>query len=387
MKTLQALRAKFEDNFGMPPRLFRAPGRVNLIGEHTDYNDGFVLPAAIDFSTTVAAAARGDRKLVVCSLDFNEQFEFDLDNLPSQRAGKWFDYVVGVAWALGKRAALRGANLMIRGEVPIGAGLSSSAAIEVSTALALIAVSGDKEAKKISRAEIAKLCRRAENEFVGAQVGIMDQFVSCAAERSHALLLDCRSLEYQLVPIPPGLRLVICNTMVKHDLATGSYNQRRAECEEGVKVFATHDSRITALRDVTPEVFKKHAREMTDTVRKRCEHVIRENARVLAAVECLRQADLAGLGKLMSESHASLRDLYEVSCAELDAMVESARDLLGCIGSRMTGGGFGGCTINLVQSEHAQNFVSAVAERYERATGIKPEIHLCTAEDGATELL
>jgi len=386
MKTPQELRARFEHRFGRPARLFRAPGRVNLIGEHTDYNEGFVLPAAIDFSTTVAAATRDDCKFVIYSENFDEQVEFDLDCLPSRRAGKWFDYIVSVAWVLRQRTALRGANLLIRGDVPIGAGLSSSAAVEVSTALALIALSADEQAQKIPRPEIAKLCRRAENEFVGAQVGIMDQFVSCTAERDHALLLDCRSLGYKLVPIPPSLRLVICNTMVKHDLASGSYNQRRAECEEGVRIFAAHDPKIRALRDVTEEAFHRYSGELTENVRKRCEHVIRENARVLAAVKCLREADFARLGKLMSESHASLRDLYEVSCDELDAMVESACDLPGCIGARMTGGGFGGCTINLVEADHAQNFVGSVAERYDRATGIKPQIYLCTAEDGAKEL-
>jgi len=373
----------FESLFGQHPRIFRAPGRVNLIGEHTDYNDGFVMPIAVGFSTYVAIATRPDRKLRIHSQEFPDHFEVDLDNLPEKRPGLWCDYMLGVASILQQAGcALEGANLLVHGEVPIGAGLSSSAAIEVATAFALLS-SGS---IRIPLPELAKLCRRAENEFIGARVGIMDQFVSCMGKAGHALLLDCRSLEYSFAPIPPSISLVVCNTMVKHDLATGAYNQRRAECEEGVRFFAHWNPAIRALRDVSIEMLEKYARDLPSAVLKRCSHVIRENQRTLDAAEALRVGDLKRLGELMRESHQSLRDLYEVSCRELDIMVDAAQDLLGFIGGRMTGGGFGGCTVNLVREENAADFASQVAQRYRKATGITPQTYLCTAVDGAGEI-
>ena len=272
-----------------------------------------------------------------------------------------------------------GANLLVHGEVPIGAGLSSSAAIEVATALALLSVS---EAK-LSLPEIAKLCQRAENEFVGARVGIMDQFVSCLGKAGHALLLDCRSLQFELVPLPEQVKLVICNTMVKHELSGGEYNRRREECEEGVKILSKSFPGIKALRDVTPQQLSSSAKAMPPVIYKRCLHVVEEIQRVLQAVECLRSDDLDEMGRLMSESHRSLRDLYEVSCSELDAMVEAAAGLPGYYGGRMTGGGFGGCTINLVASEQAEAFREAIADRYRERTGISPEIYVCSSADGA----
>ena len=233
--TASELAGRFEHIYGSVPRIFRAPGRVNLIGEHTDYNDGYVMPAAIGFFTQVAIAPRSDRKLVVRSEEFERDFEFDLDHLPQSRVGAWCDYVLGVASVLQQEGhALRGANLLVRGEVPIGAGLSSSAAVEVASALALLSLNG----AAMALPEVAKLCQRSENNFVGARVGIMDQFVSCMGKAGHAFFLDCRSLEFKLVPMPPDIRLVVCNTMVKHALASGSYNQRREECEEGVKILA-----------------------------------------------------------------------------------------------------------------------------------------------------
>jgi len=373
----------FERLFGDHPRIFRAPGRVNLIGEHTDYNDGFVMPAAVAFSAYVAIAARPDRKLVIRSEEFPGDFEFDLDHLPEQRTGAWCDYVLGVASVLQKSGhKFHGANLLVHGEVPIGAGLSSSAALEVASALALISLG----AKQLPLPEIAQLCRQAENSFIGARVGIMDQFVSCMGKAGHALLLDCRSLDFQFVPIPEGIRLVVCNTMVRHDLATGAYNTRREECEEGVRYFAKWDPAVRALRDVSVEVLDQHVQDLPVTIGKRCAHVVRENQRTLDAARALTTGDLARVGKLMRQSHDSLRDLYQVSSSELDIMVEAAQDLPGFCGGRMTGGGFGGCTVNLVLEENAEDFARRISERYLQKTGITAQVYLCTAEDGAAEL-
>ena len=373
----------FEKRFGGHPRIFRAPGRVNLIGEHTDYNDGYVMPAAVGFSTYVGIAPRSDRKLVIHSEEFPGNFEFDLDALPEKRLGAWCDYVVGVASAFRQQGhKLAGANLLVHGEIPIGAGLSSSAALEVSSALALLSLG----AQQLPLSEVAKLCRQAENTFVGARVGIMDQFVSCMGKAGHAFFLDCRSLEFKFVPIPAGLQFVVCNTMVKHDLATGAYNTRREECEEGVRAFAKWGPTIRALRDVSLDVLDAHAKDVPPTIWKRCSHVVHENQRTLDAAQALTDGDLVRVGKLMRESHNSLRDLYEVSCRELDVMVEAAEGLPGFCGGRMTGGGFGGCTVNLVREENAEDFARIITERYRQATGINPQVYLCSAEDGAEEL-
>src|SRR5437879_523064 len=318
------LAQRFENVFATSPKIYRAPGRVNLIGEHTDYNDGFVMPAAIGFSTQVAIAPRPDRKLAIRSEEFAGDFVFDLQHLPQQRVGAWCDYVLGVAAILQQTGhKLKGASLLVRGEVPIGAGLSSSAAVEVASALAFINLNGT----QMPLPEVAKLCQRAENEFVGARVGIMDQFVSCMAKAGHAFFLDCRSLEFKFVPIPPNIRLVICNTMVKRDLATGSYNTRREECEQGVKIFAKWDPNVRALRDVSLESLEKHAKDLPTTIWKRCAHVVHENQRVLNAVEYLADGNLTRFGELMRQSHCSLRDLYEVSCRELALMVEASEGL------------------------------------------------------------
>jgi galactokinase len=380
---LREFGQRFEARFGDRPRIFRAPGRVNLIGEHTDYNDGFVMPAAVGFSTHVGISPRSDGKLLVHSDEFPGNFEFEVHRLPGRPTGEWCDYILGVGLVLHQRGRLTsGANLFVHGEVPIGAGLSSSAAIEVASALALLSLGND----QLPLSEIAQLCRRAENEFVGARVGIMDQFVSCLGEAEHAVLLDCRSLEFQYLPIPPHIRLVVCNTMVKHNLAAGAYNQRRAECEEGVRDFASWNPAVRALRDVSVQLLEKHAKDLPPIIAKRCMHVVHENQRTLEAARSLSAGDLACVGKLMRDSHASLRDLYEVSCRELDVMVEAAADLPGFIGGRMTGGGFGGCTINLVREENAEEFAARIGERYRNATGIVPQTYLCSAGDGAREV-
>ena len=364
-------------------RTFRAPGRVNLIGEHTDYNDGFVMPAALDFSTWVRVSPLEQRSLQIFSENFNDEVEVDLDNLNLVALSHWSDYPVGVAVEM-QRAGhrLRGARLQIRGEVPIGSGLSSSAAIEVGTACALAANSG----LKIDNRELALLCQRAENEFVGARVGIMDQFISLFGQAQKALLLDCRSLEFKLLPLPDNVRLIICNTMVKHELASSAYNERRAQCEEGVRHLARFFANVRALRDVTLEQLEQHRSGLSEVVYRRCRHVITENARVLAAGDALEQHDLPYFGTLMGESHLSLRDDYEVSSDELDLMVKLAQKVDGVYGSRMTGGGFGGSTVNLVKEEMADEFRTRVAAGYEQVTKLKPEIYICIAANGAEEV-
>jgi galactokinase len=370
----------FQDWAGVRPGVFSAPGRVNLIGEHTDYNDGFVMPSAIGFSTRVAAAGQDDRRLVIRSGQFPRECVFDLDHLPPHGEGNWCDYVVGVAAMLRQCGhVLRGAKLWVEGEVPVGSGLSSSAAIEVAAALALMSLNGI----VLPMAEVARLCQRCENEFIGARVGIMDQFVSCLGKAGHALLLDCRSLDFELVPIPDRVRMVVCNTMVKHAHAGGEYNRRREECEAGARILAKWYPKIRALRDVSEEQLMKHAPEFPEKILRRCRHVVEENARVLEGGKRLRAGDLSGFGELMRESHRSLRDLYEVSCKELDLMVEAAEGLPGYYGGRMTGGGFGGCTLNLVVANDAQEFAGLISKRYQAATGIDPEVYICAAADGA----
>jgi len=385
MTAASTIAERFSAKFGTPPRVFRAPGRVNLIGEHTDYNDGFVMPAAIGFYCWVAIAPRDDRKLVIYSEEFRDQIAFNLDSDSSPRipSRTWRDYPVGVALQLEQSGfRLPGANLIIHGEVPMGAGLSSSASIEVGTALALATVSGH----AISRIELARICQQAESDFVGMKCGIMDQFISLHGRQNHALMLDCRSLDFALVSVPESVRLVICNTGLKHQLASGEYNRRRADCEEAVAALKKVMPLIHALRDVSNEQLEQHGSLLSPVAYKRALHVVRENERVLQGAAALRSGDLNAFGQSMAASHASLRDLYEVSCRELDLMVEIANQQPGCYGARMTGGGFGGATINLVDAQHAENFSANVAAAYRKATSISPEIYTCTPVDGAAEI-
>jgi galactokinase len=379
-----AIEDKFARLFGASPRIYQAPGRVNLIGEHTDYNDGFVMPAAVGFSTWAAAAPRRDRQLFVQSENFHEQAEFSLDQLPDRPSHHWSDYVIGVAEMLEESGfRLPGANLLLEGNVPQGAGLSSSASLEVAVCFALLGLLD----VKMEPANIARLCQRAENEFVGARCGIMDQFISVHGKRDHALRLDCRSLEYALLPLPRDARLVISNTMVRHSVAHSEYNQRRAECEAGVKAIAKHLPSVKTLRDIKYPEFLAVSDELPEVILRRCRHVISENERVLQAGRALESGDLEQFGALMRKSHESLRDDFQVSCPELDLMVELGSQIPGVYGARMTGGGFGGCTVNLVREDSVEAFVPKVAAAYEKATGQKPEIYVCLAADGAHELV
>jgi galactokinase len=378
----------FSSRFPNFPRVFRAPGRVNLIGEHTDYNDGFVLPAAIDLYTWTAIGPRDDHKLYVFSENLNEAAEIDLSIAAPQPREVWSDYVHGVALMLQQAGiAISGADIVIHSNVPTGAGLSSSAALEVSVASALLASSGTKLPLK----EVARLCQRAENEFVGARVGIMDQFASCFGSSNHAILLDCRSLDYQLLALPHGVTMVICNTMVKHGHSGGEYNDRRAQCEEGVRLLKQYYPGIMALRDVTLAQLEAHRKEVRrqripELIYRRCHHVVSENERVLRTVDAMRKGDLAAVGVCMAESHDSMKNDYEISCSELDIMVELAQRLPGLIGARMTGGGFGGCTINLVHDASVQQFRERIRSEYHEATGIDAEVYVSTAGAGVMEV-
>jgi galactokinase len=377
------LHEEFVRLYGTEGRFVQAPGRVNLIGEHTDYNDGFVLPVAIPMRTVVGIAPRSDEQLVLFSGNYEEKVEFNLQQLPQKPRHHWSDYVVGVAQKLSAHGIrLQGANVFIDGNVPQGAGLSSSASLEVASCQALLEISKS----ELAGAEIARLCQSAENDFVGARCGIMDQFVSVHGRKDHALLLDCRSLSYEHQPVPQEVHLVICNTMVRHSLAGGEYNERRHECETGAELLGKKIPGVKALRDVSLRDFEEYGGELPENVRKRCRHVVTENSRVLEAAAALADKDARRFGQLMKESHASLRDDFEVSCRELDVMVDLAVKVEGVYGARMTGGGFGGCTINLVRNDRVEEFSLKVAKGYEEATGQKPEIYVCTAADGVKDL-
>jgi galactokinase len=372
---------RFRARFGGDPHVYRAPGRVNLIGEHTDYNDGFAMPAAIEFYCWVAVSTREDRKLSIYSEEFSAAADADLDSASHQPSKTWSDYPVGVALQLEQAGfRLRGANLLIESEVPMGAGLSSSAAIEVATALAL----ADQSGWSPDRVRLAQLCQKAENEFVGARVGIMDQFVSLHGQEDHALMLDCRALTFESLLIPDSVKLVISNTMVKHELASSEYNRRRADCEEAVRRLAEVLKGIRALRDVSLEQLERHQDVLSEVIYKRALHIVTENARVLDSAEALRSGDIARFGMRMAESHRSLRDLYEVSCRELDLMVDLAYQQRGVFGARMTGGGFGGATINLVDARYAGEFKEKMAKAYQKETGLVPQIYICKPAEGAS---
>lgn len=382
MLNVTATKERHVERFGAEPSVFVAPGRVNLIGEHTDYSEGFVMPAAIDFATLAAISPRRDNRIVLYSENFGEQSVFDLGFLPHHPRHHWSDYPVGVLTVL-IAAGVRpgGFSLTLSGDVPLGSGLSSSASVEVATALAVLGLFPGAEG--FSPPEIARLCQRAENQFVGTQSGIMDQFVSCCGAAGHALLLDCRDLSYKLAPIPDSLSLVICNSMIKHSHAGGEYNTRRAEIEAGTDIIRLHRSEVRFLRDVTVTDLERWGDEMLPEVLKRCRHVVTENRRTVAAAQALEEHDLRTLGRLMAESHASYRDDFEASCVEADILVDLASREAACVGARLTGGGFGGCTVNLVESAEAEGFARRLLEGYLAATGIVAEVYHCHAAAGA----
>ncbi|HOG46754.1 MAG TPA: galactokinase [Anaerolineae bacterium] len=381
MDRVAAVRSAFAERFRRPAEhVARAPGRVNLIGEHTDYNEGFVLPMAIERDVLIACAARTDRDVVLHSLDFHETATFSLGKIERVTQHTWSNYVRGVARELqAAGVALRGIDAVLQGNVPIGAGLSSSAAFEVATALAFLATSQ----AEMDRVQVALLAQRAENRFVGMQCGIMDQFISALGQAGHALFIDTRDLSHRPVPLPAATRVVIGDTMTRRGLVSSAYNERRRQCEEAVRILQGVLPGVRALRDVTPEDLARYGDLLPPLVRKRAAHVVSEDARVLAAVRALEEGQAAEFGRLMDASHASLRDDYEVSSPQLDLMVELARQAPGCLGARMTGAGFGGATVSLVREGEVSAFVAQVAGAYEARTGLKPEITVTAAAAGA----
>ena len=366
--------------FQADPSIFVAPGRVNLIGEHTDYAEGFVMPAAINFATLAGISTRTDGKIAIYSENYAKQRTFDVAELPTAASNHWSDYPLGVVSILAEMGnTIPGFSLSLWGDVPLGSGLSSSASVEVATALAVMSLIGVTYPGPV----LARLCQRAENEFVGANCGIMDQFISANGAENNALLLDCRDLSFKLVPIPANVALVIANTMVKHAIAGGEYTSRRAEVEEAATVIGKHRPGVKFLRDATLNDLGKWGQEMSPNALKRARHVVSENTRTVQAAKALLNGDFKTLGALMAGAHWSYSHDFEASCAEADAMVALAQDLPGLIGARLTGGGFGGCTINLVELSSAPAFVEALAARYAAQIGIVPQIHICHASGGA----
>ncbi len=371
----QQVAQEFERRYGeMPRAVVRAPGRVNLIGEHTDYNDGFVLPMAIDRAVWIALRPRDDGMVMAHSLDFDQTATFSLDAIKKE-ATTWAEYLKGTAWALQQAGyALTGWDGVIAGDVPIGAGLSSSAAIEMAAARAFSVASDF----SWDAATMAKLGQRTENQWIGVNSGIMDQMISAAGKAGHALLIDCRSLDTQLVPLPANTLVVVLDTATRRGLVDSAYNERRAQCEAAARFF-----NVKALRDVTVEQFESQSSQLDEVTRRRARHVISENKRTLQAAEAMRQGDAKTLGRLMNASHDSLRDDFEVSSKELNVIVECALWQDGCYGARMTGAGFGGCAVALVSADAAETFVTSVAQCYREATGITPNLYVCRATNGA----
>ncbi len=358
-----------------PAFIVRAPGRVNLIGEHTDYNDGFVFPMAIDRATFIALRPREDRQVFVISLDMDDRREFALDALPSPTETKWIDYLVGVAWSLQARGYdLRGWEGVVGGDVPIGSGLSSSAALELAAARAFYEVS----AFEWDARSMALACQAAENAWLGVQCGIMDQMISAAGLRDRALLIDCRSLEMASAPLPPDTVVVILDTNTRRGLVDSAYNERRAQCEAAARHFG-----LKALRDVDSDLFARREGELRPVMRARARHVITENERTLRARAAMLAGDAATLGQLMIASHISLRDDFEVSSPALDAIVACANADAACHGARMTGAGFGGCAVALAQADGVESFVTRVGACYRDATGNEPILTVTGASRGA----
>jgi galactokinase len=360
-------------------RVVRAPGRVNLIGEHTDYNDGVVLPMAIDLEIAIAFVPNGDRRIRLERLDTGEIDGFDLDAIGPRR-GTWIDYVAGVAWFLAEAGLpLRGLRGVISSTLPIGAGLSSSAALELASGLAMLEADA-----QVDRLRLAQLSQRAENEYVGVNCGLMDQLAAALARSDGALLIDCRSLTWEAVPLPLGeVTVVAVDSGSPRRLETSEYNARRAECQAAVGALARADPSIRSLRDVSPDELSQLGSVLDPVVRRRAEHVVHENLRVAETVQALAAGDLAAVGRLFSESHGSLRDLYEVSSAELDALVEIAAGLPGVIGARMTGAGFGGCTVNLVRRDALSEFAQTIEREYPRRSGLQPRVLPVEPSEGA----
>ncbi len=384
------LRQTFEKSFNRPPKVvIRAPGRVNILGEHVDYNDGLVLPAAIDRQVLIAAAPTGDRCVTLHAIDLRQQVSFRLDELPGKisRSGEplpgWATYPAGVAWSLsGAGLKVGGLQAAFTSDVPIGAGLSSSAAVEVGFAAVWETLGG----WELPRLELAQLCQRAENQYVGVNSGLMDQFASACGVKGHALLFDTRSLEWQPAPVPEGIALVVADSGVRRSLTHSGYNDRRAACEQAVAELQKYLPGIRSLRDVKTTEFAALSPFISEIPRKRAEFIVKEIARVQSAVSALERGDKQALGALLYAGHAGLKNLYEVSTPEQDLLVDLSRGLPGCIGARLTGAGFGGCTINLVEQTKSEAFIDGLKTGYTKETGRTPPVYLCYPSDGAGKI-
>jgi galactokinase len=381
--TAQSTLAEFVARFRRQPKLYRAPARVNIIGEHTDYNDGFVLPTAIALHTWIAIAPRTDRTLHVYSCKFDSVKKIDLDRIEKTGSGQWLEYIKGVASTLeNEGCALRGADIVIDGEIPLGSGLSSSASLETVLAFALLDCAG----VAIDRSRLAQSCQRAESDFVGVRCGIMDQYVISCCTKGHAMMLDCRSLEYDLVAMSEDVRLVIVDSGVHHQLPDGEYNTRRQECEEAVALLKKENPQLSSLRDLSLDQLEASRQRLGDGLFRRCRHVVTENHRVGDAHAALGSNDVERLGQLVTASHTSLRDDFEVSCAEVDALVEIANRCAGVYGTRMVGAGFGGCTISLVAPAYLSRVVDGISSEYGKRLGRSPWIHVATSSDPVQEV-
>ncbi|MEM8530425.1 MAG: galactokinase [Chloroflexota bacterium] len=384
MVDINTIYTQFEQHYGyVPDIIVRAPGRVNLIGDHTDYNDGFVLPVAIDRATYVAARKREDQHIHVFAADLAEQDTFPLDTITYSTTQPWSNYVRGVVKEiLSEQQDIGGADLFITSNVPYSAGLSSSAALEVAVGYTFIQLYD----LAIERTSLALLAQRVENTFVGVQSGVMDQLISVLGQDGHAVRIDCRDLSIRTIPLYQNTSIVVCNSNVERTLAASAYNQRRQECDEAVHLFKTWYPDIVALRDITPAMFEQHAEALPETIRARARHVVSENARVLRSTTALEQHDVQTFGTLMNESHQSLRDDYEVSIPELDVLVTSAQHVSGCYGARLTGAGFGGCIVSIVDTRAVDTFQQTVASAYYQATGRDTTIYVCRATDGVNQV-
>lgn len=387
--SIQDLKVKFIEKYGESneeTRVFYAPGRVNLIGEHLDYNGGYVLPAALEFGTTLIVRPRGDGKVQFASTNLPYEASLPYSEIGKAKTGEWIDYPIGVMVELAKKdlPVSQGYDLLFHGDIPNGSGLSSSASIEVVTGFAFLSLMGG----DTDTVEIALLSQRAENQYVGVNSGIMDQFAVANGKRDHAILLMCDTLEYNLIPFVTGsYKLVIGNTNKKRGLVDSKYNERRSQCDEALALLKQEVPGLSYLAELKPEQFELHKDKIADeTVRRRARHVVEENQRVLDSVEVLKKNDLKQFGQYMNDSHISLRDLYEVSCEELDIMVEEAQRIPGTLGSRMTGAGFGGCTVSLVHEDDVERFIREVGEAYTTRSGLVGEFYVCGIGNGVEEL-
>ncbi len=386
-KTANRIKESYFQKFGNQadtPRIFRSPGRINLIGEHTDYNNGFVLPASVDKAVYFAIAPTSDKIVTLYAVDLNETYTFSLDDL-SKPEKAWPHYQIGIVEQIQKKGfSISGFQAVFGGDVPVGAGMSSSAALECCLLFAL----NELNSLSLDRLEIVKMSQKAENEYVGVQCGIMDQFASAFGKKDYVIRLDCRSLEYEYFPFPmTDYLLVLCDTSVKHSLADSEYNTRRLECEAGVKVLKKYDPKIKSLRDASPELVKEHKDELGDPVYRRCKFMTEEIERVQVACNFLNEGNLEKFGGKMYETHAGLQHEYEVSCEELDFLVDQTRANPNVIGARMMGGGFGGCTINLVKKEAVEAFEIIMKEAYNEAYNIDLPCYRVRITDGTEEII